>query len=272
MRKWIQILCVCALMVMLFGCGREEAPGTEAVTEVTQAAETAETTVPAAETIGAEDTTETVPVHSELYIEGLSAEQVVEYFCEVVLDTEYTTGDGDFTVVQKWAAPIRYRIYGEATREDYEVLEGFFVELNAIEGFPGIYPVEEGDAEDLYMTFCGLEEFNIAFGDFLNYELADGAVQYWYYNDTNEIYTARIGYRSDIDQYTRNSVLLEEVFNGLGLTDTVLREDSISYQGFGQVQELSEIDWLMVKLLYHPDIHTGMGKAACTEVIRRLYY
>ena len=102
--------------------------------------------------------------------------------------------------------------------------------------------------------------------------MADGAVQYWYYNDTNEIYSARIGYRLDIDQYTRNSVLLEEVFNGLGISDTILREDSISYQGFGQVQELSEVDWLILKLLYHPEIRCGMGKDACAEVIRRLYY
>lgn len=272
MRKWIQMLCVMILAIMLFGCSRGEAPETETVTETTQAAETVATTASATESTVAAQTTEPAPVHSELYIEGLSAEQVVEYFCEVVLDTEYCTGDGDFTVVQKWAVPIRYQIYGEATQEDYAVLEGFFAELNAIEGFPGIYLVEEGEAEDLYMTFCDLEEFNIAFSDFLNYELADGAVQYWYSNDTNEIYTCRIGYRSDIDQYTRNSVLLEEVFNGLGISDTMLREDSISYQGFGQVQELSDIDWLMLKLLYHPYIHCGMGKEACAEVIRALYY
>ena len=272
MKKRVQIMIIGILAFALTGCGSVEEPEIGIVTEVTQPVETVETTVPPVETAAAAQTTEPAALHSPLYIEGVSPEQMVEYFCEVVLDTEYSTGAGDATMVQKWTAPIRYRIYGDATQEDFQLLERFFAELNAVDGFPGIYPVEEGEAENLYMTFCDLEEFNIAFGDFLNHEVADGAVQYWYYNDTNEIYSARIGYRLDIDQYTRNSVLLEEVLNGLGISDTILREDSISYQGFGQVQELSEVDWLILKLLYHPEIRCGMGKDACAEVIRRLYY
>ena len=222
------------------------------------------------ETFG-EETTAASPEAEASTQAPLPIDEVINYFCEVVLQTEYSDGVGDATLVQKWTDRICYRIYGEATEQDKRILTEFFQQLNEIEGFPGIVPAGENDLTDLALYFCDYENFNRNFGEFLNYEMADGAVQYWYYTDTNVIYDARIGYRTDIDQYTRNSVLLEEVFNGLGITDTVLREDSIAYQGFSQPQELSEIDWLIIKLLYHPKIEAGMNREECVKVIREIY-
>lgn len=211
------------------------------------------------------------PDESETHTQDMTTDEVINYFCEVVLKTEYSDGVGDATLVQKWTDRICYRIYGEATEQDKLILTEFFQQLNEIEGFPGIVPAGENDLTDLALYFYDYESFNRSFGEFLNYEMADGAVQYWYYTDTNVIYDARIGYRTDVDQYTRNSVLLEEVFNGLGITDTVLREDSIAYQGFSQPQELSEIDWLMIKLLYHPKMKAGMNREECARLIREIY-
>ena len=77
----------------------------------------------------------------------------------------------------------------------------------------------------------------------------------------------------DLDQEVRNSVILEEIFNGLGpVQDTDLREDSIAYSGYSIPQELTEIDELILKLLYHPDIVCGMNAQECEAVIRQLYY
>ena len=222
------------------------------------------------QTAGEENVT-TAPETETSVQPSLPIDEVINYFCEVVLKTEYSNGVGDATLVQKWTDKIHYRIYGEATERDKLVLTGFVQQLNEIEGFPGIVPAGENDLTDLAIYFYDYEKFNQSFGEFLNYEIADGAVQYWYYTDTNVIYDARIGYRTDIDQYTRNSVILEEVFNGLGITDTVLREDSIAYQGFSQPQELSEVDWLMIKLLYHPKMKTGMNREECEKVIREIY-
>ena len=262
MRKtgiWIVII---IMLIALCGCDIIENSGTN--TESPYATSESETTL-REETITTAPETE-IPTQAPLPIED-----VINYFCEVVLKTEYSDEVGDATLVQKWTDEIHYRIYGEATQEDKRVLNGFFQQLNEIEGFPGIVPAGENDLTDLALYFYDYAIFNQSFGEFLNYEAADGAVQYWYYTDTNVIYDARIGYRTDIDQYTRNSVLLEEIFNGLGITDTALREDSIAYQGFGQPQELSEIDWLILKLLYHPKMKAGMNREACVNVIREIY-
>lgn len=281
MRKFSMLLAVVFMLAALCGCdiignigSNTEMPLATSETETADRKETTEEpteselpkdTAGETEENASEEATAMVPETD------LPIDEVINYFCEVVLKTEYSDGVGDATLVQKWADKIRYRIYGEATEQDKRVLTGFIEQMNEIEGFPGIVPAGENDLTDLAIYFYDYEKFNQSFGEFLNYELADGAVQYWYYTDTNVIYDARIGYRTDIDQYTRNSVILEEIFNGLGITDTVLREDSIAYQGFSQPQELSEIDWLMIKLLYHPKIEAGMNREECVKVIREIY-
>ena len=58
------------------------------------------------------------------------------------------------------------------------------------------------------------------------------------------------------------------------IRDTVssLRLDSIIYQQYSQPQDLTLEDWLLLRLLYHPDILCGMDAAQCEAVIRNLYY
>ena len=100
----------------------------------------------------------------------------------------------------------------------------------------------------------------------------DGAVTFWY-DGENRIYDEVICIRNDIDQFTRNSVILEEIYNGLGpVQDTSLRSDSLIYQEFSQPQALTQVDELILRLLYHPDMRCGMDAEACETVIRSLYY
>ena len=55
-------------------------------------------------------------------------------------------------------------------------------------------------------------------------------------------------------------------------SDTVLRPDSIVYQYSNSNTALSEIDWLILTLLYHPEMRCGMDAESCEAVIRNLYY
>jgi len=52
----------------------------------------------------------------------------------------------------------------------------------------------------------------------------------------------------------------------------MLRPDSIIYQEYSEVQDLTLVDWLILRLLYHPDMLCGMDAAQCEAVIRDLYY
>lgn len=254
------------LSLLLWGCA-----GTTQETVATEKGETEAAAVFVTETVP--ETTDTPePLHSELYHPNYSQEQIRMYFEEVVLDVEYTDGTGDTTLVQKWLSPIGFRIYGEPTEEDLAVLNDLVAQLNQIPGFPGFYTAEAEGQEQLRISFLDPETFRSSYSSVVGGEEAYGATQFWYYTDTNEIHSARIGCRTDIAQEERDSVLVEEIINTLGITDTVLREDSITYQYSNENTALSHVDQILLNLLYHPDMQCGMDAERCAAVIQALYY
>lgn len=256
LKKLLSFLLI--LLLLLAGCNRS-APAPESSVPETTVPVTVSITVP---------TTEALPEHSELYIPDLSQEDVIRYFNEVCLDAEFTNS-GDPSYLQKWAVPICYWVYGEPTAEDIAVLSDFRDWLNTLEGFPGMAEAENEWTANLRIHFCTQEEMLTLMGE--NFTGMDGAVTFWYDND--EIYDAIICIRTDLTQELRNSVLLEELYNGLGpIQDTSLREDSIIYAGYSEPQELTEVDRLLLRLLYHPALQCGMTAAECETAIRELYY
>lgn len=271
------LLTILTLLLMLCftsGCVFPGAP-TQSTQAPTAAATTVATTVAETEAVTEPSETQptatqpvTQPEHSALYIPDVSVEDVITYFNEVCLDSEFVNG-GDPSVVQKWMIPIRYKLHGAYTQEDLAVLNSFVTWLNQLEGFPGIAEAQPQETVNLNIHFCPGDEFPQRMGE--NYAGLDGGVLFWY--DDNEIYDATICYRTDLEQYTRNSVILEEIYNGLGpVQDTVLRPDSLIFQQFTVPQWMSAEDELILKLLYHPGILPGMDAFQCQQVIRELYY
>ena len=210
----------------------------------------------------------TAPLHSPLYIPDISVEDAIRYFNEVCLDSEFVHG-GDPSYVQKWVEPVYYTLEGSYTDADIAVLNKFVDWLNDLDGFPGISQTQDPVRQNLRICFVNSQEMVSLMGS--DYTYMDGAVRFWYVD--NKIIDSIICYRNDISQYVRNSVILEEIYNGLGpIQDTGLRTDSIIYQGYSEPQWLTAVDELILQLLYHPDILVGMDAAQCEEIIRRLYY
>ena len=270
MRKIFVFWIACMLTVSMAACVSSEpvidpTTGTTTMpTKGTQETATEETSQPTQETTQPP----TEDLHSPLYIPELSVEDVILYFNEVCLDAEFVNG-GDPSRLQKWTEPILYQIHGTYTDEDIAVLDAFAQWLNTVEGFPGIDEAQDPAQVNLRVYFCDQQEMISIMGD--NFWGTDGAVTFWYLSD--EIYDAVICYRNDIPQVVRNSVILEEIYNGLGpVQDTDLRSDSIIYSGYSEPQSLTAVDELLLKLLYHPSMECGMDRQACEQVIRQLYY
>ena len=274
MRKLLLLLLAPVIALWLSSCSTEPAPVTTAAPTVTTVPETPvpETTVPEATVPETTVPETTAPPHSDLYLENCPLDTLLTYWDEVVLQAEYSHGTGDPSLVQKWLEPIRCRVIGAPTGEDLRILETFFEELNRIQGFPGISMTEESGTENLTLSFLGPEDFRSSFSDVVYGEDAWGATEFWYYTDTNEIHSARIGCRTDIGQDYRSSIVLEEVVNTLGITDTELRGDSIVYQYSNDSLALSDVDWLILKLLYCPDIRPGMSMEECHSILAEIYY
>ena len=273
MKKRLYLGLLFALVLLLCACASAAPePGTTPpATEPPTIQTTVPTTAPATEPTQLPTET-TAPAHSALYLPEYTTEDILKYFQEVALSMEYSDGTGDTALVQKWLAPIRYRIHGSPTEEDLAVLNDLFAQLNGIPGFPGIRAAAEEEPSELTLSFLDPDSFRLAFSAMLNGEEAFGAAQFWYYTATNEIHTANIGYRTDIDQAVRSSILPEEIINSLGISDTELRTDSIVYQYSDDNTSLSDVDWIILNLLYDPAIQCGMDLDACREIIEDLYY
>lgn len=238
-------------------------PATTAVIPTTSpsTAPTEDTTIPA--------TLPTEPAHSALYIPGIDAEDVITWFSEVCLAAEFVNS-GNPNFLQKWDCTIFYMIHGNPTKDDRAILESFAQWLNAMDGFPGIYETVNPLEANLDIYFCTYPEMISLMGDW-TYGL-DGCVTFWY-DGADRIYDATICVRTDLSQHLRNSVILEELYNGLGpIQDTSLRSDSLIYADYSTPQELTNIDKLILQLLYHPDMKCNMNFSQCENVIRELYY
>ena len=280
MKKLLSYGIILALVLSLFsGCAPQNLPATQSTAGQTTGAtipESSAPTNPTAPTVGTtapatvpSTALPTAPEHSELYIPTVSVEEAILYFNEVCLDAEIVN-QGDPTKLQRWETPIRYICYGTLTDADRNTLNTFVDWLNTIEGFPGMQETQDPSLANLRIHFCDPAEYLTLMGD--GFSGTDGGVTFWY-NGANEIYDAVIGYRTDVDQQIRNSVILEEIYNGLGpINDTELRRTSVIYAGFSTPQSLSEEDKLILKLLYHPQMQCGMDAAQCEAVIRQLYY
>ena len=209
------------------------------------------------------------PTHSPYYISGVDTDTMLRYFSEVALDAEFINS-GNATLVQKWNDPVRYLLIGAPTEADRAAVAAMASSMNGISGFPGMYEVSDPGSANLEIHFVSEDEMISILGD--NFYGCDGGVTFWW-NGDQQIYKATICIRTDLDQYVRNSVIMEEIYNGLGpIQDTELRSDSLIWSGYSTPQSMTQVDMLIMKLLYHPNIRCGMNAQQCEKVIRELYY
>lgn len=264
--KLRKILWVSLLALLLCGCAKEPDP-TIPPTEATQPPTMEATQPPTVETVPLTEAP-TDPDHWEFFLPELSAEDVITYFSEVCLGAEFVNS-GDPSRLQRWEETIYYSIEGEPTEQDVEVIEAMVQWLNTVEGFPGMEASPDPARTNLNIYFCDQEELLQRLGD--NFQNTDGGVTFWYQDDI--IFKAIVCVRTDLDQELRTSVILEELYNGLGpIQDTALREDSIIWSEFSKPQALTPVDALILRLLYHPSLSCGMDAAECAEAIRQLYH
>lgn len=196
---------------------------------------------------------------------GYSAGEIVDYFCSVALGAEE---GGDFDHVIRWSSPISCYIGGNYTSSDIDKLDSLFYSLNAVPGFPGIYRVDNEYESTLQIYFVDNATMSGMFGG--GYE---GHVQINWYTTSSEVYSGTIYISSELDRNTRDSVIVEETVQSLGLLkDTYNHPESIFYQYGSSVVWPCELDWAVINLLYSDAIRPGMKMSdvytAAASVVR----
>lgn len=192
---------------------------------------------------------------------GYTADQIINYFCDVALGAEY--GDAGENVI-KWVEPFTYYIEGESTDADLAQINALIEAINRVPGFPGMSEAGRVESADLTIHFVDADGIIAATGNSYN-----GYVNIWwsdYCIENGDIY-----YRTDITQELRNAVIVEELCQSLGLlTDTYDHPESIFYQYHTDTAWPTTLDWAVIQLLYRSEITPGMDEEAVREAAAAL--
>lgn len=201
------------------------------------------------------------------FIEREAFELAFGYFSEIALKSEYN--DNNDNLIHKWEAPIKVEVRGTPTEEDRATLNRIISELNSLKIVPPTSIVNSGGNYLVY--FVPLEEMGNVISGYV--ENNWGFVStYWDVN--NNITDAEAAIAVDMmNQEERNHIILEEFVQGFGmLNDSYDYADSIFQQDWNVVQDLMPIDWAVIRILYHPDLYSGMTKDKAYKILIREFF
>lgn len=183
--------------------------------------------------------------------------QALYGFLDAAFSPEYAGDNRDFLL--RWTVPIRVSIAGDYTREEEAFFEEFLTSLNQAEldTFPGISRVHPDDIPNMVITYCPLQQM----GNYVQGYVPGNWGMFYYYYKRGALVHADIAIATDVtSREDRQHLLLEEIVGALGLTNDIYTySDSIIYQPWTTVQQLSDLDWLMLSYLYSDRLTLGMN-------------
>jgi len=198
----------------------------------------------------------TEPAASDLIsMEKFSAGAILDYFTEIAFDSEFGESSNRLS---RWEDEILYSVSGSPTEKDLELVGILVDKLNTIEGFPGIKEAENEDDVNFEILFITRAEIMETFENAS--ESCKGMSEFHWNMDSSRIIRARAAIDCEADE-ERESTICEEILQSLGLAmDSFLHKDSVFYQGKCVYTRPSELDWMMIRILYHPSLRTGIKK------------
>lgn len=199
-----------------------------------------------------------------------NAAQAQELALELAHTCAFSVEYGNSNLLKRWETPIRLYVGGSPTNQDKETIAAFVLQLAyRVPTMPNVTIVSSRRDANVTLFFAPLDELDQHVTNYV--EGNWGIFNYWTSN--NAIVKAEIAIASDVtNQRSRNHLIKEELVGALGLTnDHDMYADSILYQEWTTTQELSEVDWLLLNMIYHPEVTPGMTwRTFYTRTYRRI--
>ena len=171
------------------------------------------------------------------------------------------------TALSRWEGPIRICLTGSPSSDDRQQLNQFIMEIAThCPNVPNIHLVNSEQDADVTIYYGPLNTL----AQHVNYyhEGNWGAFSY-HYNSRHVIVSGKVGIATDKNNAaSKRHLLREELIGVLGLTnDHSMYSDSILYQEWTTVGQLSDVDWLMLNMLYDPDLSCNMSAAEARRIL-----
>ena len=186
-------------------------------------------------------------------VNGFTDAQVIQYFVEVAMYSEY---EGYRGYLMRYEQPRKYCFLGSPDEEDKAQVRALVAELNQIVGCPDLTETANVNEADIKIMFSDQASYE----NYFSLRVPAGSWGYasvWYYDQgyyLGELTATHIWISTDAwPRRDRNSVIAEEFIQGLGLlNDPEYGYYSIFDQNRNDCDWPSELDWAVVNLLYHP--------------------
>lgn len=181
--------------------------------------------------------------------------KALELLKTCAFSSEYNDNGRD--QMTRWEKPIYVYAGGSPTKKDLSELDSFLMQLNVqVPLLPNITRVAQESQANITVYYVKLSRMSEYVSDYHS-----GNWGYFSYRFQNNVrYQARIALAIDkANQKQRNHLMREELVGALGLSnDHEVYADSILYQAWTEVQTLSDVDWLMLNMVYSPYTAPGM--------------
>ncbi|MDA0734816.1 MAG: DUF2927 domain-containing protein [Chloroflexi bacterium] len=184
----------------------------------------------------------------------------VDYLAQIGFGAEYGSSSA---VLHRWEDDVRIKVHGEPTEADLATLRQVAQELDSL--IPDLtLQIMRSDApltdEDPNVDVHFLPESRFALVDPQYVPVNLGFFRVWW-DDDEVINRGRILISTQgVSQTERSHLIREELTQTLGLfMDSWQYEDSVFYQGWTATGEYSPLDREVIRLLYSPQLETGMG-------------
>ena len=201
-----------------------------------------------------------VPASAETFSASSAYEarmKALDMFDVSVLTMEYPDEGAVEGHLIRWTKSIRVYVSGNPTQADRRFLENFLMQLALrVPDMPNITITNWESEANMHIAYVPLNKMASVVPGYREGNWGMFHFQYVNWQMTE----AWIGIASDVtDQRARNHLIQEEIVGALGLTnDHYLYSDSIVYQPWTTVQELSEVDWIVLNMVYSPLVSPGM--------------
>ncbi|MCR5377014.1 MAG: DUF2927 domain-containing protein [Lachnospiraceae bacterium] len=194
----------------------------------------------------------------------LSRRKIGQIFHEVAFSIETGMSSG---VIHKWSSPLYMFIDGSPSDEDYTVISEICEKMNAVPGFPGIYIVDTSDSANVFLHLYDDSEYDLWEKRYMLYG-SKGLTVFDFNKETHGFNSIDVGIRNNQSRYDKTSVLWEEILQCGGFTNDTLRtRNTLFYQGTYNVPKATDLDWILFRLLYLPQIKPGMTFMNCLPYI-----
>jgi len=171
------------------------------------------------------------------------------------------------TTLTRWETPIRICLTGSPSADDRDQLNKFIMELAThCPNIPNISVTDNENSADVLVYYGPLKSLS-RHVDW--YQEGNWGAFSFHYNSRHTITDGKVGIATDKNnRASKRHLLREELVGLLGLAnDHELYSDSILYQQWTTVGQLSDVDWLMLNMLYDPDLSCGMSSTQAYNIL-----